>query len=63
MPNDKARTLSEAKSECASHYCPNCGSSNVVAQRHLSGNKEITDCQCADCQFSWQFRDTSGPRP
>ena len=51
--------LSEAKSACASHYCPNCGGISVGAQRHIIGGSVITDCHCRTCNFSWQLRDTS----
>jgi hypothetical protein len=60
LTDDSDKPLSEAKSACASQYCPNCGSTSVGAQRHIVGGSVITDCHCRTCNFSWQLRDTSG---
>ena len=51
---DTDTLLSESKSLCTDHVCPNCGlSDHVTAERVLIGNVALTVCHCRLCGHSW----------
>jgi uncharacterized Zn finger protein len=46
--------LSESKSLCVAHQCPNCGTQEqVTAERVVEGNVTVTRCHCRACGHSW----------
>jgi hypothetical protein len=46
--------LTESKSLCVAHQCPECGArEQVTAERFFEGDIAITRCHCRACGHSW----------
>lgn len=50
------RLLSEARSTCTSHRCPECGAhEHVTAERMVVGISVVTSCVCRVCGHAWHI--------
>jgi hypothetical protein len=48
--------LSEARSTCTAHRCPECGAhEHVTAERIVVGMNVVTSCVCRVCGHAWHI--------
>ena len=54
MAESISQTLSESKSLCVAHKCPQCHATGHVTVEHiLTGAMTVTRCHCRACGHSW----------